>query len=576
MSDRLTIAAVMAVGVGYLTLFGWAIINTTYDVWGALVVIPPLGFAGVMLIRWMFRGEWASLRPLLYAGLGAKLMGTALRYWVGFEAYGGSIDAGRYHRFAVDRHAAMQDGLINFFDLLPEGTGTPYVEDVTALLYAITGPSRMGGFVVFGFIGYIGVLCFVKAAVIAIPGLATYRYAALAALAPSLAYWPASIGKESLMILGLGVASLGVARFLATGAIAIPVSIAAAGMLFTAAVRPHMAGLWMAGIFPGLLVYAVHSFRAPRGESGRKAHQGLIIGVIGLAAVALVVFATAAVRYLDPDGDDAAGGGESVTSILDETSRRTAQARSNFDPPNVQNPANWPFASVRTLTRPLLIEARGSAQLFTALELTFLIGLAVLGWRRLANLPKLLLTVPYVTFAMTTLFLGSLAFSSFANLGVLARQKSLIFPFLLLVVCLPERPRRAEHDPDGERARRRAEFDANRSLAEELGWAPTAKATAASLWEPRAPAVAVSDSPATLAGWHTLDRAGHNTGTSPDAAARRQANEDQNSSMSPNPSAQLGNGGWPALPTARQVSIGPPPGNGANPVDDLWAPRRMA
>ena len=66
----------------------------------------------------------------------------------------------------------------------------------------------------------------------------------------------------------------------------------------------------------------------------------------------------------------------SITAIIDETTRRTEQAGSAFTPPTITNPLNWPYASVRTLTRPLLIEARGAAQLFTALEMTLLIGLA--------------------------------------------------------------------------------------------------------------------------------------------------------------------------------------------------------
>ncbi len=83
--------------------------------------------------------------------------------------------------------------------------------------------------------------------------------------------------------------------------------------------------------------------------------------------------------------------------------------------------------------------------------MTLLIGLGILSYRRLMHIPKLVLTVPFVTFAMTTLFVMGLALSSFANLGVLARQKALVFPFLLLVVCLPELPRRPKHDPEGER-----------------------------------------------------------------------------------------------------------------------------
>jgi len=53
-----------------------------------------------------------------------------------------------------------------------------------------------------------------------------------------------------------------------------------------------------------------------------------------------------------------------------------------------------------------------------------------------------------VAFAMTTMFLSGLAFTSFANLAVLARQRSIVVPFMLLIVCVPPLRRRAEHDPE--------------------------------------------------------------------------------------------------------------------------------
>jgi hypothetical protein len=48
---------------------------------------------------------------------------------------------------------------------------------------------------------------------------------------------------------------------------------------------------------------------------------------------------------------------------------------------------------------------------------------------------------PYISFAVTVLFAGGLAYSSFGNLGILARQKSLLLPFMLLLPCIPEKPR---------------------------------------------------------------------------------------------------------------------------------------
>jgi hypothetical protein len=207
----------------------------------------------------------------------------------------------------------------------------------------------------------------------------------------------------------------------------------------------------------------------------------------------------ATVRYLNPGGDDESSG-TGITSIIDETSRRTVQAGSAFEPPSIASPANWPYASIRTLTRPLLIEARGAAQLFVALELTIFLGLCALSIRRVLNVPKMVVTNPYMAFAMTTMFLSGLVFTSFANLAILARQKSIVVPFMLLIVCVPPLARRAKQDTKGLTPE---------SLAEDS-------------WEL------------------------------------------QNSSMSPSVSAQLASGGAPRSFTARQVRTGPPPGSGTN------------
>lgn len=437
---------VVSVCIAYLVVLAWSMGNTTYDSWGVLVVLPPLGFLGVVLVRRMFTGEFRNLVTIMTVGLVVKLIGTGLRYWVGFEAYQGSIDAQRYHEYATVAATDLWSGRISVFSLFPGGAGTPATEGVTALLYALTGPSKMGGFVVFGFIGFVGTACFVKAACIAVPGLATRRYALLCVLAPSLVYWPSSIGKDALMIALLGVATLGIARLVAEPKIVVPLVLTAGGLAGAAFIRPHLVGVWLAGLFPALLVTLVRG-RDPRSlRQTRSVDRMLMVPVVAVALVGLIAVSVATVQFLDPSNDDPAAE-SGVTSILEETTRRTEQAGSSFVPPSISSPANWPYAAVRTLTRPLLVEARGSAQLFTALELTIFLGLCLVSIRRLMHLPKLVIRLPYVAFAVTTLFLAGLAFSSFANLAILARQRSLIFPFLLLLVCVPPLPRRPAHDP---------------------------------------------------------------------------------------------------------------------------------
>jgi hypothetical protein len=91
-------------------------------------------------------------------------------------------------------------------------------------------------------------------------------------------------------------------------------------------------------------------------------------------------------------------------------------------------------------------EASGLLQLLSAAEMTVFIGLCLVSWRRLLALPRAVMTTPYLAFAVSVLFMAGLAYSSFANLGILTRQKSLVFPLLLLIPCLPPLGSRADGD----------------------------------------------------------------------------------------------------------------------------------
>lgn len=444
MRTRLVIGAAVLAGLAYLFVLTWSMTNTTYDVWGALIAVPPYGLIGVLFVRATFKGDLADLERIMYFGLAAKLLGAATRYWVGFAAYDGFIDAQRYHDYAVSASTDVWAGQADLFSVFPGGTGTQFTEGLTALVYVMTGPSKMSGFVVFSLLAFIGTAYFVKAACLAVPGLMTRRYALLCVLAPSLVYWPSSIGKDALLIFLLGIATYGIARILSQEALTVPVLMVAAGLIGAAYIRPHMVGIWLGGAFPALLVALLRG-RDPWGRGvSRPLNRALLIPIIFVAGVGLVLVSLATVRYLDPGAaDDEAA--SSITSIVDETTRRTVQAGSAFEPPDISNPARWPYASVRTLTRPLLIEARGAAQLFTALELSIFLGLCAVSWRRLLSMPKLIFTYPYVAFAMTTMFLCGLAFTSFANLAILARQRSIVMAFMLLIVCLPAVRGRSDH-----------------------------------------------------------------------------------------------------------------------------------
>jgi hypothetical protein len=440
MNDRSRERFVVAAGVAYLVGLSWSMANVSYDIWGAIVVTPILLIVGAWLLRSMFTGSQADLYRVMVVGMLLKVAGGLARYWVSFDAYGGGTDAQRYHTFAADKASAVWSGEASLVSVFPSGTGTQFMEGFAGLVYTLTGTSRLGAFMVFAWISFWGIALFVKAAVIAVPDLARHQYAVIMVLAPSVVFWPSSIGKEAYMYLTLGIATFGIARLLSRPGVVASSAIAALGLGAASFVRTHLVVIWMAGLFPALLVMLARG-RAGRQWVDRRRTSGRFAAalLVVMCGGGLYVLAHTTVEQLAPGVEEVTTG--NITDILGETTRLTSKTGSTFVPPSVESPSDWPFTTVRTLFRPLLSEANGAGQLLAAAELTALLGLFLVRWRRLINVPRLLVTNPYVAFSVTSLLLTALAYSSFANLGVLTRQKSLLFPFLLLIACLPERGR---------------------------------------------------------------------------------------------------------------------------------------
>jgi hypothetical protein len=89
------------------------------------------------------------------------------------------------------------------------------------------------------------------------------------------------------------------------------------------------------------------------------------------------------------------------------------------------------------LFRPLPHEAHNAQAVLTSFEGLFLLGLFAVSWRRLRKLPRDTLRTPYLAFASVYSLLFMLAFSSFGNFGILARQRAQLFPLVLVVLALP-------------------------------------------------------------------------------------------------------------------------------------------
>jgi hypothetical protein len=305
-------------------------------------------------------------------------------------------------------------------------TSIEFMEVLTGIVYFVIGPSKLGGFLVYSWLGFWGLFLFYRAYTIAVPQGRSLGYGRLLFFLPSLLFWPSSIGKEAWMMFALGIAALGGAHIL-SGKVTRGVPWVALGLWLAAFARPHVAGLMAVGMAGGYL------FRRPREELGQLAPviKGIGVVIVGIVALVAVVKAD---EFLQDQGIDTAGG---VTSTLYQVSAQTGRGGSSYVPSILESPARAPIAVATVLFRPFVFEAHNAASMFAALENTFLLALALARFRWALAALRSIRRQPYVAFAILYSGLFVLAFSSFANFGLLARERVQLFPLYLVLLTIP-------------------------------------------------------------------------------------------------------------------------------------------
>jgi hypothetical protein len=424
-SSTTTIATIGMLGVGVsLFVLMWAVNNTSYDVWGALVIGPLLLLVTFPLARHVAatEGDQALTKIIMWA-LVLKLVAAVVRYLVAFEVYGGSADAAVYIREGALYAEQIRMGDFSYDRHVGGGDGTHFIRQVTGFVFAIIGTTAIGGFLVFSWISFWGLYLFYRAFRIGVPDGSHRRYAKLLFFLPSLLYWPSSIGKEAWMLLTLGLGAYGAARVLTrrSGGYVL----LALGLAGSAIVRPHMTVLLAAGLAASFVL--------------RRSSQGSIMTLlakvlgVGLIAVAMVFAIDAAEERFDVQGEGLAG----AEQVIDRTADQTSKGGSEFEAQRPDSVLDIPLAAFTVMFRPLPHEAHNAQTLATSFEGLFLLGLFAVSWPRLRRFPSEVWRTPYVAFAGVYSLLFMLAFSSFGNFGILARQRSQLFPLMLVVLALP-------------------------------------------------------------------------------------------------------------------------------------------
>ena len=392
------------------------------SVLGAVVVLVVLAGSQPVLARFARNDHGVDLESLLRVGLGLKFLAVLPRYEL-------RQDAVDYH--AVGRVLAESFRSLDFFvETGRPVPGTGSVRYATGLVHVFTFSDEFATFALFALFGFVGVMFFVRAFVRGLPDVDPGRYAVLLLCWPSLAYWPASTGKESLMMLGLGLAAYGLARLLRGHWRAlVPL---AAGLGMCALVRPHVA---LIVVSAGVGAIIMNSRRSAAG--GVFTRLVVIGGLVGVGTV----LSDAVERLFDVQDLNVT----TVNAALDLANHRSAQGGSSFVAARIDSIADVPWGVVTVLLRPLPHEATTAPGLVAAVEGIVLAVLLLGAVPRVMAALRTLRSEAYVAYAVAFVGIFIFLFSALGNFGILTRQRTMVTPLLLVLVALPtayERVRR--------------------------------------------------------------------------------------------------------------------------------------
>jgi hypothetical protein len=420
------VAFVVLYLVGLFTLMD----RTTWDTWGAAIIGPVLFLVTLPALARQARREGnPKVLWILVAALAAKMVFSLFRYYHAFYVVG-KADAIAYDQVGTEIAHRFLDG--NYDPGLERLLDTNWIRLFTGIVYTLIRPSVVSGFLIYAWLAFWGTYFFYRAFVLALPDADRSSYARWLFFLPSVLFWSSSIGKESWMMFGLGIAAFGTAKAL-SGRVVPGLLVSGIGIGLAALVRAPTAVAMGIGLVVGGIL---------RRPSHRLAEFRPIAKIVSLAmfvGVAVVLSGTLQ-GYIDRQGR---GDLEDLTEFA---LQQTSQGGSEFSPVPFFSPFGVPIAVGTVLFRPFLFEAHTVEAVGSALEASALLLLTVIRWRSLLEAARSLRRSPYVAAAVVFVAGTIFGLSAVANFGIIARQRTLIYPMFLVLLCLSTRRTAAKGD----------------------------------------------------------------------------------------------------------------------------------
>jgi hypothetical protein len=329
--------------------------------------------------------------------------------WLRYDGQG-SLLAGGFRHFNFSLAPGHLKGIVN------DGS----VSIVTGAIYTLVGTNQLAGFLVFSWFAFVGSILFFRAFSLTFAGADTKRYAYLLFFLPSEIFWTADASKEAIMMFALGMVSYGAAKFLARRPGGLPLALVGAAIGFF--VRPNELLLVVAGFTVAMLV-------AQTGSSSGASPARRFVSIVFFGSV-LVVSIFLTLHYLH-------GSGGSLN--LNQVSQNNATGGSGGIGYST-SPAGYPHDIYVVLFDPLPINFHGLGELIAAAENSVIIVLFLASFRQLRMVPRAAFARAYVMMCLVYSAAFLYTFAALGNLGLITRERTLLFPFLMVLLSIPRTP----------------------------------------------------------------------------------------------------------------------------------------
>jgi hypothetical protein len=301
--------------------------------------------------------------------------------------------------------------------------GDGSVSIAAGVVFTIVGVNELAGFLVFSWLSFLGAIAFYRAFTTTFPEGDRRRYALMLFFLPSLIFWTSDVSKESIMTFTLGIAAYGAARILARQRRGWPLLVLGSAMGI--AIRPNELALVIGGFTVAML------FRGRAKGQNLGGLRDLFTAAVLVAA--LVVVGLLTVKFLHTTST-------SLSGVLHKIGANNTGQGAGFGSSNVPfspDPLLYPRDVYTVLFDPLPITARSTTQFVAAMENTIIAVLILTSLRRLRVVWRAARARPYVMLCLTYSLAFLYAFAALGNLGLIERERALLFPFMLVLLAIP-------------------------------------------------------------------------------------------------------------------------------------------